>query len=89
MVAVDIKLPPQVQQKIQSYHSATNEILRHFWSSWEPYKADKNLRMIEGLKKQQEKLKEILVAVVSYEGDPERCKQVKKDLQILDSMTKD
>ncbi|KAL7309972.1 RNA polymerase II transcription factor B subunit 1 [Mucor circinelloides] len=73
--AADVKLPPQVQQKIQSYHSATNEILRHFWSSWEPYKADKNLRMIEGLKKQQEKLKEILVAVVSYEGDPERCKQ--------------
>lgn len=83
MVAVDVKLPPQVQQKIQSYHSATNEILRHFWSSWEPYKADKNLRMIEGLKKQQEKLKEILVAVVSYEGDPERCKQVKKRLANL------
>lgn len=65
-----------MQQKIQSYHSATNEILRHFWSSWEPYKADKNLRMIEGLKKQQGKLNEILTAVVSYEGDAERCRQV-------------
>ncbi|KAI9359051.1 hypothetical protein BD770DRAFT_64423 [Pilaira anomala] len=71
----DIKLPPQVQQKIQSYHSATNEILRHFWSSFEPYKPEKNNRMIEGLKKQQEKLKDILVTVVSYDGDPERCKQ--------------
>ncbi|KAI8640631.1 hypothetical protein BD408DRAFT_419387 [Parasitella parasitica] len=72
--ATDVKLPPQVQQKIQSFHSATNEILRHFWSSWEPYKADKNLRMIDGLKKQQERLKEILTAVVSYGGDAERCK---------------
>jgi transcription initiation factor TFIIH subunit 1 len=72
----DIKLPPPVQQKIQNYHSLTNEILRHFWSSYEPYKADKNLRMVESLKKQQEKLKEVLIAVVSYEGDPEKCKQV-------------
>jgi transcription initiation factor TFIIH subunit 1 len=76
MLFTDIKLPPQVQQKIQSYHSLTNEILRHFWSSYEPYKAEKNLRMVESLKKQQEKLKEVLIAVVSYEGDPEKCKQV-------------
>ncbi|CEP18809.1 hypothetical protein [Parasitella parasitica] len=61
--ATDVKLPPQVQQRIQSYHSATNEILRHFWSSWEPYKADKNVRMIDGLKKQQEKLNELLTTV--------------------------
>ena len=39
--ANDMKLPPQAQQKIQSYHSATNEILRHFWSSFDPYKAEK------------------------------------------------
>ena len=32
--------------------------------------------MVEGLKKQQEKLNDILNTVVSYEGDPERCKQV-------------
>ncbi|CAO3636561.1 unnamed protein product [Mucor hiemalis] len=73
--ANDIKLPPQVQQKVQSYHSATNEILRHFWSSFEPYKPEKNLRMIEGLNKQQEKLKEILNIVASHDGDSERCKQ--------------
>ncbi|CEG70981.1 hypothetical protein RMATCC62417_06783 [Rhizopus microsporus] len=71
----DFKLPSAVQQKIQSYHSATNEILRHFWSSYEPYKPDKNNRMTEGLKRQQEKLKEILISVVSYEGDPDKCKQ--------------
>ncbi|RCI06635.1 RNA polymerase II transcription factor B subunit 1 [Rhizopus stolonifer] len=73
--STDTKLPNSVQQKIQSYHSATNEILRHFWSSYEPYKPDKNNRMIEGLRRQQEKLKEILISVVSYDGDPERCKQ--------------
>lgn len=33
--------------------------------------------MIEGLRRQQEKLKEILISVVSYDGDPERCKQVR------------
>lgn len=71
-----MKLPPQVQQKIQSYHSATNEILRHFWSSFEPYKPEKNIRMIEALKKQQEKLKDIVGAVVGSDGDAERCKQV-------------
>ncbi|PHZ12085.1 uncharacterized protein RHIMIDRAFT_313605 [Rhizopus microsporus ATCC 52813] len=71
----DFKLPSAVQQKIQSYHSATNEILRHFWSSYEPYKPDKNNRMTEGLKRQQEKLKEILISVVSYDGDPDKCKQ--------------
>lgn len=73
---LDNKLPGSVQQRIQGYHSATNEILRHFWSSYEPYKPDKNNRMIEGLRRQQERLKEILISVVSYDGDPERCKQV-------------
>jgi transcription initiation factor TFIIH subunit 1 len=71
-----VKLPPKVQQQIQSYHSATNEILRHFWSSFEPYRADKNPRMIEALKKQKEKLKDILQAVASYDGDQERCELV-------------
>ncbi|KAI8988724.1 hypothetical protein BDB01DRAFT_782937 [Pilobolus umbonatus] len=74
--STDVKLPPQVQQKIQSYHSATNEILRHFWASFEPYKADKNSRMVESLKSQQQKLKEILITVVSFDGNPEKCKQV-------------
>jgi transcription initiation factor TFIIH subunit 1 len=74
-VKLDNKLPGSVQQRIQGYHSATNEILRHFWSSYEPYKPDKNNRMIEGLRRQQERLKEILISVVSYDGDPERCKQ--------------
>ncbi|KAG1139245.1 hypothetical protein G6F37_009903 [Rhizopus arrhizus] len=73
--STDNKLPGSVQQRIQGYHSATNEILRHFWSSYEPYKPDKNNRMIEGLRRQQERLKEILISVVSYDGDPERCKQ--------------
>ncbi|KAI7888016.1 uncharacterized protein EV154DRAFT_518973 [Mucor mucedo] len=71
----EVRLPPQVQQKIQGYHSATNEILRHFWSSFEPYKPEKNIRMIEALKKQQEKLKDILGAVAGSDGDAERCKQ--------------
>ncbi|KAI8047662.1 uncharacterized protein B0P05DRAFT_565517 [Gilbertella persicaria] len=71
----DVKLAPQLQQKIQSFHSATNEILRHFWSSFEPYKAEKNSRMIEGLKKQQEKLKELLTLVSNHEGDAERCRR--------------
>ncbi|KAI8138403.1 hypothetical protein BJV82DRAFT_631379 [Fennellomyces sp. T-0311] len=74
--ASDIKLPPMVQQKVQSYHSATNEILRHFWSSFEPYKADKNIRMVESLKKQKEKLNEVLITVNSYQGDVERCKRM-------------
>jgi transcription initiation factor TFIIH subunit 1 len=73
---IDTKLPPPIQQKVQSYHSATNEILRHFWSSFEPYKSDKNKRMVDGLKKQQEKLKEILNTVVQNDGDKDRCKQV-------------
>ncbi|KAG2206861.1 hypothetical protein INT47_007618 [Mucor saturninus] len=72
---IKVRLPPQVQQKIQGYHSATNEILRHFWSSFEPYKPEKNIRMIEALKKQQEKLKDILGAVAGSDGDAERCKQ--------------
>ncbi|KAL1929747.1 hypothetical protein VTP01DRAFT_1885 [Rhizomucor pusillus] len=70
----DIKLPPPIQQKVQSYHSATNEILRHFWSSFEPYKEEKNTRMVEALKKQKEKLKEVLITVQSYKGDVDRCK---------------
>lgn len=75
-IFLDVKLPNQVQNKIQSYHSATNEILRHFWSSFEPFKADKNARMVESLKQQQAKLKEILVTVVSYDGDEQKCKHV-------------
>lgn len=70
-------MPQQVQQQIQGFHSTTNEILRHFWSSWDPYVAEKNLRMIESLKKQQVKLKDVLALVVSYEGNPEKCKQVR------------
>ncbi|OBZ83977.1 General transcription factor IIH subunit 1 [Choanephora cucurbitarum] len=73
--AQDVKLTPQLQQKIQSFHSATNEILRHFWSSFEPYKPAKNMRMIEGLRKQQEKIKELLATVAHSDGDTERCKQ--------------
>lgn len=76
---IEVKLPPIVQQKVQSYHSATNEILRHFWSSFEPYKAEKNTRMVEALKKQQEKLNDILATVVNYEGDAEKCKQVSNE----------
>ncbi|OAD74734.1 hypothetical protein PHYBLDRAFT_61213 [Phycomyces blakesleeanus NRRL 1555(-)] len=71
----DAKLPPPVQQKIQNYHSATNEILRHFWSSFDPYRPEKNVRMVEGLRKQQEKLKEVLTVVNSYQGDVNRCRQ--------------
>ncbi|KAI9499574.1 hypothetical protein BDB00DRAFT_794531 [Zychaea mexicana] len=74
--ASDAKLPPMIQQKVQSYHSATNEILRHFWSSFEPYRADKNIRMAESLKKQKEKLKEVLTTVNRYEGDVERCRKM-------------
>ena len=73
---LDVKLPPQVQQKVQSYHSATNEILRHFWASYDPYKADKNTRMADGLKKQREKFNEILITVNSYQGDVDKCKRV-------------
>lgn len=69
-------MPPPIQQKVQSYHSATNEILRHFWSSFEPYKEEKNTRMVEALKKQKEKLKEVLITVQSYKGDVDRCKLV-------------
>ncbi|KAI7868323.1 hypothetical protein BDF14DRAFT_1795356 [Spinellus fusiger] len=79
----DAKLPPLVQQKVQSYHSATNEILRHFWSSFDPYKADKNIRMVESLRKQQEKINEVLIAVNSHQGDVNRCKQVSQDSELL------
>ncbi|KAF7732507.1 RNA polymerase II transcription factor B subunit 1 [Apophysomyces ossiformis] len=74
--ASEVKLPTALQQKIQSYHSATNEILRHFWSSFEPYRAEKNARMTEGLKKQQERLKGILVTVNSHKGDVSHCEQM-------------
>ncbi|KAG0174169.1 RNA polymerase II transcription factor B subunit 1 [Apophysomyces sp. BC1015] len=72
----DFKLPTAVQQKIQSYHSATNEILRHFWSSYDPYRVEKNTRMAEGLKRQQERMKEILITVNSYKGDVGHCEQM-------------
>lgn len=60
-----------------AYQSATNELLRHFWASAEPnYRPDKNTRMVEALKKQQEKVKEVLI-VANAEGiDIERIKQV-------------
>jgi transcription initiation factor TFIIH subunit 1 len=75
---LDVRFPPQIQQKIQSYHSATNEILRHFWASYEPYRAEKNHRMVEGLRKQQAKLDE-LVKALKNEGDMERCRKVRKE----------
>ncbi|KAI9275888.1 hypothetical protein BDA99DRAFT_198166 [Phascolomyces articulosus] len=73
---IDVKLPPHILQKIQSYHSATNEILRHFWSSFDPYKADKNVRMVESLKKQRSKLKDVVELVKDAGGDVERCKMM-------------
>ncbi|KAI8887742.1 hypothetical protein K501DRAFT_241856 [Backusella circina FSU 941] len=73
--ATDVKLPPQIQQRVQIYHSTTNEILRHFWASFEPYKAEKNHRMVDGLRKQQIKLNELLKTVESVDGDVERCKK--------------
>ncbi|CDS02639.1 hypothetical protein LRAMOSA00044 [Lichtheimia ramosa] len=76
IAGADVKLPPQVHQKVQSYHSATNEILRHFWASYDPYRADKNTRMADGLKKQREKLNEILITVNSYQGDVDKCKRM-------------
>ncbi|RUS25797.1 hypothetical protein BC938DRAFT_471655 [Jimgerdemannia flammicorona] len=57
----DAKLPVSIQHKLTAYQSATNEILRHFWASAEPnYRADKNARMVEALRKQQEKARELL-----------------------------
>ncbi|KAI8981827.1 hypothetical protein BDF20DRAFT_863451 [Mycotypha africana] len=83
--ATDMRFPPQVQSKIHAFHMATNELLRHFWSSWEPYRADKNQRMVESLKRQKDKLKEVLISVVSFQGDPEKCKQtLMPDLQAVD-----
>ncbi|ORZ03165.1 hypothetical protein BCR43DRAFT_38191 [Syncephalastrum racemosum] len=73
----DARLPPQLQAKVQNYHSATNEILRHFWASYEPYRADKNLRMMDSLRKQQkEKLNEIRTAANSLDADLDRVLQV-------------
>ncbi|SAM04691.1 hypothetical protein [Absidia glauca] len=73
----DEKLPTPALLAIQSYHSATNEILRHFWSSNDPYRADKNARMVEGLKRQQKKYNEVLITVNSHRGDVDRGKEVK------------
>jgi transcription initiation factor TFIIH subunit 1 len=73
---LDEKLPTPALLAIQSYHSATNEILRHFWSSNDPYRADKNARMVEGLKRQQKKYNEVLITVNSHRGDVDRGKEV-------------
>ncbi|KAI8339712.1 hypothetical protein BC941DRAFT_421236 [Chlamydoabsidia padenii] len=72
----DEKLPAPALLAIQGYHSATNEILRHFWSSNDPYRADKNARMVDGLKRQQKKYKEVLITVNSHRGDVDRGKEV-------------
>jgi len=71
----DLKLPPQVQQKMLDYHSTTNEILRHFWSSFVPYKAEKNKRMVESLKRQKDKMNEVLITANSYKANLDVIKQ--------------
>lgn len=76
---MDLKFPASLQQKIQSHHGTSNEILRHFWSSFIPYKAEKNKPMVEGLRGQRDKFHEILIAVVTanyYHVNVERVKQV-------------
>ncbi|CAO3614392.1 unnamed protein product [Cunninghamella blakesleeana] len=76
----DQKLPPIALQVIQNFHSATNEILRHFWASNDPYRPDKNTRMIEGLKRQQKKLNDVLNDVSKNHGDVNRGKEVLEPL---------
>ncbi|CAO3664100.1 unnamed protein product [Umbelopsis ramanniana] len=70
----DLKLPAQVQQKMIDYHSTTNEILRHFWSSFVPYKAEKNRRMVDSLKRQKEKMSEVLITANSYKANLDAVK---------------
>jgi transcription initiation factor TFIIH subunit 1 len=55
---MDLKFPVSLQQKIKNHHGKSNEILRHFWSSFIPYKAEKNKRMVEGLRCQRDKFHE-------------------------------
>lgn len=86
---LDEKLPTPALLAIQSYHSATNEILRHFWSSNDPYRADKNARMVEGLKRQQKKYNEVLITVNSHRGDVDRGKEVKVSKALLDVVMTD
>ncbi|CAO3638956.1 unnamed protein product [Cunninghamella echinulata] len=76
----DQKLPPTALQVIQNFHSATNEILRHFWSSNDPYRPDKNTRMIEGLKRQQKKVNSVLDDISKSNGDIDRGKEVLEPL---------
>ncbi|CAO3669230.1 unnamed protein product [Umbelopsis vinacea] len=71
----DLKLPPQVQQKMLDYHSTTNEILRHFWSSFVPYKVEKNKRMVESLRRQKDKMNEVLITANSYRANLDVIKQ--------------
>lgn len=78
----DLKLPPQVQQKMLDYHSTTNEILRHFWSSFVPYKAEKNKRMVESLKRQKDKMNEVLITANSYKANLDVIKQVITESQV-------
>lgn len=74
---IDLKLPPQVQQKMLDYHSTTNEILRHFWSSFVPYKVEKNKRMVESLRRQKDKMNEVLITANSYRANLDVIKQVR------------
>ncbi|CAO3595342.1 unnamed protein product [Absidia cylindrospora] len=78
----DEKLPTPALLAIQSYHSASNEVLRHFWSSNYPYRADKNTRMVEGLKRQLKKYNEVLISVNSYHGDVDCGKEVLAPLHV-------
>ncbi|KAM3578831.1 RNA polymerase II transcription factor B subunit 1 [Umbelopsis sp. WA50703] len=57
------------------YHSTTNEILRHFWSSFSPYKAEKNKRMVDSLRRQREKINEVLISANSYKVNLDSIKQ--------------
>ncbi|KAI8577586.1 hypothetical protein K450DRAFT_251531 [Umbelopsis ramanniana AG] len=70
----DLKLPAQVQQKMIDYHSTTNEILRHFWSSFVPYKAEKNRRMVDSLKRQKDKMSEVLITANSFKANLDAVK---------------
>ncbi|KAG2183387.1 hypothetical protein INT43_006393 [Umbelopsis isabellina] len=85
---LDLKLPPQMQQRLMDYHSTTNEILRHFWSSFSPYKAEKNKRMVDSLKRQREKINEVLISANSFKVNLESIKQASPVMKAVDTALK-
>ncbi|KAL1925034.1 uncharacterized protein VTP21DRAFT_4688 [Calcarisporiella thermophila] len=78
----DNRISPSILQRILSYQASTNEILRHFWASLEMDRSGKNARMVEALRKSQEKMNELLIAANAEGADLDRIKTIMQPLNV-------